>query len=450
MVETSIKRFSEQTSQFKFVAFLIFAASCLRIFCCFQHNPMDYVFSDMLRHWNNGLAFPRGGYAGAGDPIVYQVYIFVLQRVVHQNRYLIALASALMSVLMPYTFYRAAREFGLGKVPALWAWALIALTPSLIGIFHYIMTETMLLLLEGLALWMTGRYLRKGGRNAFLVMIFCWTIAALTKPTVVPLAAICVLWSWWKKKTPITTLALAVVMAIVMLIPQAIRTKVEFGIYAPFGNPWLTKIMLRSGARVTQIHYIGHVDRRWSVETKDGDFYFTSPSCYIPPFEPLSRWCIRRSSENSIAKLTINSAHGERDWKQAYDSMNDDPDEWTAQWRENIILFFFEPSWPETSVGQWEGVLQYHTRWMWAPLILIVFLLNAREFLHRRFDLIPIAVTLFTLTMAFQNSVLMEGRYRKPVEPVLLLNLVWILGNPRKLSADKQPEPLHDASLSPA
>jgi hypothetical protein len=35
----------------------------------------------------------------------------------------------------------------------------------------------------------------------------------------------------------------------------------------------------------------------------------------------------------------------------------------------------------------------------------------------RRFDLIPVAVTLFTLVMMLQNAVLTEGRYRKPVEP---------------------------------
>jgi len=107
--------------------------------------------------------------------------------------------------------------------------------------------------------------------------------------------------------------------------------------------------------------------------------------------------------------------------------------EWWAQWRENIILFFFAPSWPETGTNEWDGHLEYRTRWVWAPLTLFVFVCNIREFVRRRFDLIPVAVTLFTLFMALQNLAILEDRYRKPVEPLLLLNLVWVLSsrNPR-------------------
>jgi Gpi18-like mannosyltransferase len=76
---------------------------------------------------------------------------------------------------------------------------------------------------------MTARYLRKGGTEAFLTSIFFWTLASLTKPTVVPLAVICVLWSWWKKSTPLRDIAAGALLAIIMLIPQAIRSKVELG-----------------------------------------------------------------------------------------------------------------------------------------------------------------------------------------------------------------------------
>ena len=188
--------FTKLSIQNKLLVIFIVAASCFRVFVCFVHNPMNYIFSDMLRHWNNGLRFPRGNYAGGADPIVYQVYIWLLHHLTGDNKLLIAFASALLSVLMPWTYYRAAREFGLQKTSALWVWALIAWTPSLFVIYHFIMMETMLLLLEGAALWMTARYLRKGGTEAFLTSIFFWTLASLTKPTVVPLAVVCVLWSW--------------------------------------------------------------------------------------------------------------------------------------------------------------------------------------------------------------------------------------------------------------
>jgi len=424
---------SRESIYYKLALLLIAVASCVRIFVCFQHNPMDYIWSDMLRHWSNGERFPRGGFFGAGDPIGYQVYIWILRHVTFDHRFLIAFASALLSVLMPWTFYRAARNFGLAKTPALWVWVLIASTPSLLAIYHYIMMETLLLFLEGVALWMTARYLRKGGRLAFLLMIFSWTLASLTKPTVVPVACVCVLWSWWKRSTPLKDLAIGALLALVMLLPQAIRTKVEFGFVAPFGNPWLTKIILRSGARSTHLHYYKHDIKFLGLKSPAGDYEvdFRSPSCAIRPLWPLSSWTMRRALVDSTARVIIDSGHGERDWKIAYDRYNQDPDEWMAQWRENVILFFFAPSWPESEVGDWEGRLDYYARWVWAPLILVVLVGNLREFSSRRFDLIPIAVTLFTLSMALQNVVLMEGRYRKPVEPLLWLNLVWIVSSNR-------------------
>ena len=419
--------------QYKVLVILIVAATCFRVLLCFVHNPMDYLWSDMLRHWDNGGHFPQGGYAGASDPIVYQVYVWLLRHLTGDNRLLIASASALLSVLMPWTYYRAARNFGLAKIPSLWVWTLIAWTPSLLVLYHYLLMETLLLLLEGLALWMTARYLRKGGTEAFLTLMFSWTLAALTKPTVIPLAGICFLWCWWKRSTPPRDIALGVLLASIMLVPQAVRSKVSLGFVAPFGNPWLTRIQLRSGAKTVHLRYFAHGQDFLGFHFVPNDYQldFSSPSCYARPLSPLSDWTMQRSVTNSEVALAIDSAHGEQDWKAAYAAVRSDPETWLAQWRENIILFFFAPSWPETPVEDWDGHLEYWSRWLWAPLILFVFACNVREFVRRRFDLVPVAVTLFTLLMALQNVVIAEGRYRKPVEPLLLLNLVWILDSKR-------------------
>ena len=90
----------------------------------------------------------------------------------------------------------------------------------------------------------------------------------------------------------------------------------------------------------------------------------------------------------------------------------------------------------------WDGHLEYWCRWMWAPLILLVFVLNVREFANRRFDLIPVATVVLTLAIMLQNVILIEGRYRKPVEPMLLLNLVWVLSR-------KKPGSVSEAELAP-
>jgi len=429
-----MERPSQESVHYKLLVLLIVAASCLRVFVCFQHNPMDYIFSDMWLHWTNGVAFPQGGSVGASDPIVYQVYVWLLHHLTLDNRLLVALASALLSVLMPWTYYRAARDFGLAKIPALWVWALIAGTPSLFTIYHYIMMETLLLVLAGVALWMTARYLRKGGTSAFLLFIFSWTLASLTKPTVVPLAGVCFLWVWWKKSTPLRDIAIGAALAVVMLLPNAIRTKIELGFMAPFGNPWPAKIMHRNGARMTVYHLYTQPHERRHIRPRVMHSVpvwgtYGSPSGFMQPLAPLSDWVIRRASANSTKHVFINSANGERGWKEAYAAIDADWDELLAQWRENIVLFLFAPSWPEiTTETLWDSRLEYFGRWLWAPLILVVFVCNIRQFLARRFELIPVATTLFTLFLALQNVVLMEGRYRKPVEPLLLFNLVWVLG----------------------
>lgn len=420
--------FLNQTIQSKLLVILIVLGSCARLLLCFVHNPVDYLWSDMVRHWSNALHFPRGGYNGAADPIGYQVYLWILQRITHSSRLLVALASGLMSVAMPWTYYRAARGFGLPKVPALWVWVLVTWTPSLFVIYHYIMMETLLLLMEGVALWMTSRYLNKGGTPAFLLCVFFWILACLTKPTVIPLAGISFVWVWWKRSTRLRDIALAIALAFVLVLPQAVRSRLALGFYAPFGNPWLTRIQLRSAARTIEIHLLvnpgDHLGIRQNVDGK-----FLSPSCAVRPLEPLTQWQIRRASTDSIAVVTIHTEEGEKGWERAYQHFNNDRAEWFAQWRENVVLFLFAPSWPESDSGsgQWDGKFDYFGRWMWAPITIFVLLANTCVLLRRQFSFIPVAVTLFTLTMALQNVILMEGRYRKVVEPLLLINLVWLL-----------------------
>lgn len=420
---------SRTQTGYRILTFLIVMGSCVRVFVCFQHNPMDYLWSDPSRHWMNGLAFPKGGYLGASDPILYQAYISLLQRLTGQNKVLVGLASGILSALMPWTYYRAARDFGMRKIPALWVWALIAWAPSLFTIYHYIMMETLLLAIDGLALWMTARYLRKGGTQAFLVSVFFWTLACLTKPTVIPLAGICVIWSWWKRSPSVGAIAAAAVMVIILLLPQAVRSELRLGFVAPFGNPWLTKIQHRSGARAIHVQLHSPGDKHLHLTDNDYDLVFSSPSCYIEPLLPFSHWMIRRARSDSAVFFKIDSSHGARDWKAAYDSLHVGWREWLAQWFENTVLFAFAPSWPDTTALEWDSWLTYITRWMWAPLVVFVLVSNAREFLHRRFELIPVAVTLFALFLMLQNVATTEGRYRKPLEPLLLLNLVWALGS---------------------
>jgi hypothetical protein len=423
---------SKRDTQQLLLTVLIIVASCVRVLVCLQHNPIDGLWSDPLRHWLNGATFPRGGYCGASDPIGYQVYIFSLRRVARDNRILIALACALLSVVMPWTYYGAARSLGVRKTPALWVWVVIAWTPSLFTIYHYIMMETLLLVLDGAAVWSTGRYLRKGDTWSFINSVFWWTLACLTKPTVIPLAGVFVLWSFWKKRPSLRAVFIATLVAVVMLIPQAVRSNFELGFVAPFGNPWLTKIQHRSGAKMIYLYFRGrgHPD---VIQ----NYNFGSPTCFMQPLAPFSPWRIRRAYVESSITVTASAKNGALDWKNAYAGLNTTTQEWLAQWEENIVVFLFGPSWPESASGQWDSQLTFYTRWMWAPLIAIMLGWNIYRFLKGWFDLLPIAVTVFTLFLLLQNVATAEGRYRKPLEPLLLMNAVWLITRTR----EDQPNP---------
>ena len=417
-----MKALSKNQTQQLILTALIIVASCVRLVICLQHNPMDFLVSDAIRHWHNGGVFPRGGFWGASDPIGYQVFIFLLRLLTRDNRILVAVACGLLSVVMPWTYYRAARSLGFQKIPSLWVWAIIAWTPSLFTIYHYIMMETLLLVVDGLAIWSSGRYLRKGDTKSFLISIFFWTFACLTKPTVIPLAGIFVLWSCWKRRPSLRAVSIGALLALVMLAPQAIRSEVELGFIAPFGNPWLTKIQHRSGTKRTYIYFRGRVHPEWLE-----NYLVSSPSCAIPPLEPFSSWRIRRAYIDSSITITANSKNGARDWKNVYAGLDTSWDEWFTQWGENITVFLFAPSWPEYDSDGWDSQLTLYTRWMWAPLIAVVLGWNVSRFFKRRFDLLPVAVTLFTLFLALQNVATTEGRYRKPLEPLLLMNAVWLI-----------------------
>jgi hypothetical protein len=404
----------------------ILAGSLMRIFVCFQHHPLDYLFSDPLRHWSNGQTFLHPDLMGIFDPIGYQIYLFFIQKLTGGNRLLIACSCGLLSAVMPWLFYRAAREFGVCRKYALFAWAAIVWMPSLVTIYHYFMMETLLLPLMGLGLWMSGRYLRKRTLASFLVAITVWMLASLTKTIAIPLACVCVAYCWWKSGWKLSYLSAGALIAIALILPNAIRTYRELGYSAPLGNAWITKILHRSGAKIIKVDWDGK--SHWE---------FSSPVCYVQPLAPLSSWMIHRANDNSTVSIHINSLFGERDWINAYRDTKLNGKNWWLQLGENILLFCFSPSWPDGNRDEWDGWLSHHSRWIWCPLAGLILVWNCRDFRERRFAMLPLAVTALTCFLLFQNLVTMEGRYRKPVEPFLILNLFYLMSMKKQMAANE-------------
>jgi hypothetical protein len=394
---------------------LIAVTSALRIFVCFYHNPLDYLFSDPGRHWKNGANLFNPDFISGLDPIVYQIYIWFIRTITSDNRYLVAFSCALLSCIMPWTFYRAALALKMPRKVALSIWIIIGLSPSFISIYHYFMMETLLLPLIGASIWATAKYERNPTRNPFLAGMLLWSFAVMAKPTVAPLAVACMGVVWWQNGRDWRLVVWGVAMATVIVIPNCLRSNTILGFPAPFGNPWLVRIQYMSEAKTIRIDW-------------NGKYYyqFSSPSCYIAPLAPLSNWGIRKALNDDVVLVTADAGNGNTDWREVFEREKIGPLDmrWWNQKVENMILLFFAPSWPDSSFLEVSGYLNYLSRWIWAPLIWLTLYAGIEVILaQKKVDFLMTGFLALPIFLLFQNSAIIEGRYRKPLEPVMILCL---------------------------
>jgi hypothetical protein len=96
---------------------------------------------------------------------------------------------------------------------------------------------------------------------------------------------------------------------------------------------------------------------------------------------------------------------------------------------DNLVFLFAANSWPDSAVEwgySWIYFFNFHLRWMWLPLML---LLLSRAPTARRTEaehLILCCALGLLLILAFQMFGVNEGRYRKPLE-ILLIPCAYIL-----------------------
>lgn len=386
-----------------------------RFSSCIIFNPMDQLYSDMARHWENGGRFLNPWRFGGIDPIFYQFYLFVLRTATADNRLLVGALTGILSAVMPWFYYRAAREFHIPKDYSLALWALVAWMPSLFTVYSFFLNETLLIALMGLGLWAAGRSIRKKTLVSFFLAVLVWTLAILTKRTCLPVAAILLVYAWWCGTRRLRTVLYAGLLAGILVTPNIFRSWNLIGFPAPFGSGNIASIQHKSWATRIKI--------TWDKVNLE----FGSPSSYIAPLAPLSDWHTKPGSEDSTFLVKVSKANGERDWKEAWAGIRDVPEAWFGRWTENMILFLFAPSWPESNEDFWIGRVNFWQKWLWAPLIGAVLAGNLVFALKGCFHIIAIATTSLTLLLLLQNEYPMEGRYRKPLEPLLLLNVVWLL-----------------------
>lgn len=407
----------------------IAVASAYRVWLVFDANPIDQVWSDMERHWMLGTRPLEASPFAAIDGVGFQLYVGVLAKLSVQSPLLVAYWTSLLSAVMPWFWYRFAREAVVQRELALALWAVVAALPSWSAIYSYFMQETLLLPLLGAALWATWRARRKGGVGPFVVALMVWLMAGLTRGICLPLAAVALSWLWIAQDDKLRRAGASIVVLAIVVVPLAGRSWSIARTVSPHGIGQLAHLYQLSGARELALEFTRPSrGERWT-------YVFRSPSMSHAPFAPLSGWTTFRAGRSLH---TIDLDAGRTDWTLA--KLNVEPwDSRRAAWLtgENLVHLFWGPSWPDADI---EGPLRrpvgranYAMRWLWAPLTLLCAVwLWRRRHDHREW-MIPTLIATWILVQGVFPLSVNEGRYRKPLEGLLLAQCLLLAGTVRPL-----------------
>jgi hypothetical protein len=401
---------------------LIVAGSLLRIVEPFVHNPMDNIFSDPERHWiHAGSTLSPPPWAIIDQPI-FQMWLSLVQKWSLGLRALIATYAGLLSAITPWFWYRFLRECLRSRTLALFGWALLAWLPSWVGIFSYFMTETLFLPLMGWCLWQTMRARRKRTLPSFCGMVALWAVAGMTRGIGAPLGALASLWVWLYQPWRIRSAVVAGLIVLLMTVPISIRNHRYLHLWSPLGSGWPNQIYAESGYQSILIDLLFEDD-------STAQYGFISPSLVVKPLAPLSDWEAKRSG---VLHITADTRNGDRDWRSAYrNHVVRGPERLRLRW-ENLVLVMLGPSWPDNNPTNLVHRIELAMRWIWLPLFLVVLSTGARWYrsiLTR--PLVPALIGMWFLFQAVSLFAINEGRYRKPLEGLLIAELLVLLDNRR-------------------
>lgn len=407
---------------------LLVVGYIFRAFYVAEYPPSRHIWSDPQRHWEQGIDVLRDDPMALTDPVLYQLYVSVIGKLTYGDGVLVAFYTILLAFVMPWLWYRFFRELQPSKDIALVGWVMITWLPSWLSIYGYYMQETLMLPLMGGALWATWRCHRKQTLNAFMLMVFIWVLAGLTRGVCIPMAAVAASWMWFTQDKKIQKALLSVAILAVTLGPLTYRSYQKMKLISPHGIGLMNMIYAKSGKKEIQIKY----SRSGAVWY----YGYGSPSTGTRPFEPFSDWHTARAGK---VYVDIDIDKGSKDWDRQFDSMDLSFKGYLWLTSESLAFLLFDPSWPDSNLEYPLGFVNYHLRWIWAPLGLITIALTLytwrkypKKFRSHQWLLASIFTAWF-IVQAFALVAVNEGRYRKPYEGLVIAQLVLLASFSRRL-----------------
>jgi hypothetical protein len=335
---------------------------------------------------------------------------------------LIAAYAAALSVVTPWIWYRYFREALASRTMALAGWAVVSWLPSWAGIYSYFMMETLLLPLLGASLWQTMRAARKKSTASFAAMVLLWSLASLTRGIAVPLAGIAGLWVWLRQPNRMQSAACALLIAAVLLGPFAYRNYKQVGLWTTIGPTWMTQLMVESG-RKSILMRVHRDDAHWAYE-------FGSPSLYSKQFQPLTDWSPQHEGR---IEIDIDLKRGTEDWQKAADSIQLQGFDRMRMRAENFLFVMAGISWPDNNIEYPVARMSIASRWIWLPLLLLVAGVGAYRWRSTLANpLLPLLILTWVAVQGVSLVNYNEGRYRKPVEGLLIAYALVLIDQTRR------------------
>jgi hypothetical protein len=348
--------------------------------------------------------------------------------------WVITFSAAILCASLPALWYLFSREI-MPKTAALITAILIGITPSLLTIYRFFANETLLLPLMALAFYLSIRCYKTKNSHLFIAAGVVWFLAGLTRVIAFPPAILCIVFLLFSLQQRVKP-ALLLLLLITPLAGFVAWSKQEvLGYYTIVGAPEINQVYARSDAKRLRIFY-----------EKESKGWFQSPALFTMPLTPLSDWMVHKSHD--IAFIHINPKEGKNYWDRA---LNDHPFTWhglTKHMLNNVIFLFFGPSWPEVNPPSWESYesssaeqwLNRNIRWIWLPLFLFVLfgVKMPRQGIEKYFPLLTLGMFLL---LSIQYTSVLEGRYRKPLEPMLIISASLVFIEIRKCLGQKPIKP---------
>ena len=391
-------------------------------------SPLNPTSTDAQRHVRDALNLGHLNPIAALDLPLYQLWL----RLLLGNEQLAVLTQMVLSVLTPLIWWLWMRLCLPRGRWALAGLAILSLLPSWSAIFSFFMPETILLPLFGLSLclsWLADKY-----RNMTLYMVSAvlWGLAITTKPTVAACFLAVLIWQSRhllkrkQKEIAVTAIAGQIVLscATYAIVPWRNYQTFHAWIFGPAFLPY-NQIYYLSGKRSLHAKALFNGP---NGNEQYAEFNILAPTltpeCH--PLEPLSAWQSSREGE----------CYTQVDYRQAiyYPKVSCSLPKRLHLTFENWIFFFFSDSWPDNVLSNSICLLEHCMRWLWLPLTVALLILAV----PRRIYTMPVLMMLITTSVfLLQQSWILEGRYRKPWEGLLIVASLDVLARRRRLN--KQP-----------